>query len=77
MVKYDDENNYGPWRKYMRVRVEIDMEKPMKQDLVIGREEGDAIKLISNIQDSLFPTGLVTRSLCWNKWCFSKLPLEF
>lgn len=53
MVKYDDENNYGLWRKYMWVRVEISMEKPLKQDLVIEREEGDAIKLISNIQDSL------------------------
>lgn len=35
MVKYDDENNYGPWWKYMKVRIEIDMEELLKQDLVI------------------------------------------
>ena len=27
MVKYDDENNYDPCRKFMRVRGEIDMEE--------------------------------------------------
>jgi hypothetical protein len=31
----DDENNYGPWRKYMRVMIDIDMEEPQKQNLVI------------------------------------------
>lgn len=30
----------------MRVWVKIDMEEPLKQDLVIEREEGDDIKLI-------------------------------
>jgi len=45
MVKYDEENNYGPWKKYMRVWVKIDMEEPLKQDLVI-EEEGDDIKFI-------------------------------
>jgi len=44
MVKYDDENNYDPWRKYMRVRVKIDMEEPLKQDQVIERGEGDVMK---------------------------------
>jgi hypothetical protein len=51
IVKYDEENNYGPWRKYMRVWVKIDMEEPLKQDLVIEREEGDDIKLIFKFEN--------------------------
>jgi hypothetical protein len=46
MVKYDEENNYGPWRRFMRVRVEIALEEPLQKSLVIEREEGEDIKLV-------------------------------
>jgi len=46
MVKYDEENNYGAWRIYMRVRMEIGLEEPLKQDLLIERESGEDIKLV-------------------------------
>lgn len=46
MVRYDDENNYGPWRRFMRVRVEIALEEPLQQSLVIEREQGEDIKLV-------------------------------
>jgi len=38
MVKFDEENNYGPLRRFMRVRVEIVVEEPLQQALVIERE---------------------------------------
>lgn len=46
MIKFDDENNYGPWRKYMRVRVQIDVNVPLQQELIIEREKGESIKLV-------------------------------
>lgn len=46
MIKFDEENNYGPWRKFMRIRVEVMVEEPLQQELVIEREEGDNIKLL-------------------------------
>lgn len=43
MVIFDEENNYGPWRKYVKIRVEIEIEQPLKQDLIL---EGDMCKNI-------------------------------
>ncbi|MCI02673.1 histone-lysine N-methyltransferase ATXR2 [Trifolium medium] len=30
-VKYDDINNFSPWRKYMRLRVAINTQEPLKK----------------------------------------------
>lgn len=46
MVIFDEENNYGPWRKYVKIRVEIEIEQPLKQDLIL---EGDVQKYMANI----------------------------
>jgi len=46
MIKFDEENNYGPWRRFMRIRVAIAIEAPLQQELIIEREEGDDIKLL-------------------------------
>lgn len=37
MTKYDEDNNYGPWRKYIKIRVEIVIEGPLKQDIILER----------------------------------------
>lgn len=50
LVKYDEDNNYGPWRKYMRLRVEIALEEPLQQDLVIERSAGGNIRLLFNYE---------------------------
>jgi hypothetical protein len=46
MIRFDEEKNYGPWRKFMRVRAEIAVEAPLQQELVIERKEGENIKLV-------------------------------
>ncbi|PNX81822.1 cysteine desulfurase mitochondrial-like [Trifolium pratense] len=33
-VKYDDLNNCGSWRKYMRIPVAININEPLKKSLV-------------------------------------------
>jgi len=51
MIRFDEENNYGPWRGFMRVRVKIEVEEPLQQELVIEREEGENIRLFSSMKN--------------------------
>lgn len=46
MLKFDEENNYRSRRRFMMVRVEIAVEEPLQQELVIEREEGESIRLV-------------------------------
>ncbi|KEH26398.1 hypothetical protein MTR_6g053790 [Medicago truncatula] len=48
MLKFDEENNYRSRRRFMMVRVEIAVEEPLQQELVIEREEGESIRLVFN-----------------------------
>jgi hypothetical protein len=38
-IKYDDTNNYSPWRKYMRLRVAINTQEPLKTEWSFGRDK--------------------------------------
>jgi hypothetical protein len=45
-IKYDDTNNYSPWRKYMRLRVAINTQEPLKIEWSFEREQGAEVKVI-------------------------------
>lgn len=51
MARFDDENNYGPWRRFMRVRAEIEVDAPLQQELVIEREAGKTSALCSSMKN--------------------------
>ncbi|PNY15691.1 hypothetical protein L195_g012392 [Trifolium pratense] len=42
-VKYDDYTNSGSWRLYMRVRVAIKVDEPLKQGLTFEKEDGGVV----------------------------------
>lgn len=63
MVKYDEENNYDHWRKYMKIRVEIAIEEPLKQDLIIECDARDNTRLMFKYEKL-------------GKFCFIVVPLD-
>ncbi|MCH81611.1 DUF4283 domain protein, partial [Trifolium medium] len=54
-IKYDDTNNYSPWRKYMSLRVAINTQEPLKTGLSFQREQGQsgAIGTTANTNSSI------------------------
>lgn len=40
-LEYDEKNNAGPWRSYMRVRVRLDSKKPLKKERMVRMAGGD------------------------------------
>jgi hypothetical protein len=44
-IEYDESNNWGPWRAYMRIKVAIDVNQPLKKEWKIRKEGGDWIML--------------------------------
>jgi hypothetical protein len=44
-VKNDDLNNCGSWRKYLRIRVAININEPLKKSLVFDRDEGEPVQI--------------------------------
>ena len=40
-LDYDDSNNLGVWRTYMRIRVLLDVRVPLKRKKKISMENGD------------------------------------
>jgi hypothetical protein len=44
-INYDDLNNYGSWRKFMRIRVAINVNEPLKTDWAFVREQGEVVKV--------------------------------
>lgn len=63
MVKYDEENNYDHWRKYMKIRVGISIEEPLKQDLIIECDARDNTRLMFKYEKL-------------GKFCFIMIPLD-
>ncbi|MCH79475.1 putative ribonuclease H protein [Trifolium medium] len=43
-IKYDDTNNYSPWRKYMRLRVAINTQEHLKTEWSFDCEQGAEVK---------------------------------
>jgi hypothetical protein len=44
-IEYDESNNWGPWRAYMRIKVAVDVNQPLKKEWKIRKEGGDWIML--------------------------------
>jgi len=46
LLKYDFNNNYGTWRKYMRLRVTMNVKEPLKQCFEFEREGADPVTVV-------------------------------
>jgi len=44
-VSYDINNYYGPWRMYMRIRVALNVNEPLKRCMVFEKEDGIDVNL--------------------------------
>ncbi|GAU15155.1 hypothetical protein TSUD_08930 [Trifolium subterraneum] len=44
-VKYDDLNNYGSWRLYMRIRVAVKVNETLKKSFTFEKEDGGIVHL--------------------------------
>ncbi|WJX13204.1 hypothetical protein P8452_03620 [Trifolium repens] len=42
-VKYDDYNNHGSWRMYMRIRVAVKVDEPLKKSFTFEKEDGGVV----------------------------------
>ncbi|GAU37478.1 hypothetical protein TSUD_207140 [Trifolium subterraneum] len=42
-IKYDEYNNSGSWRMYMRVRVAVKVDEPLKKSLTLEKEDGGIV----------------------------------
>lgn len=45
-IRYDENNYYGPWRMYMRIRVAMNVNEPLKRSMVFEREDGSAVNIL-------------------------------
>jgi hypothetical protein len=45
LVKYDYENNYGNWRRYVRLRVSLPVKEPLKKSFEFVLEHGAAVRV--------------------------------
>jgi hypothetical protein len=45
-LEYDEENNWGPWRKYLRLKVALNVNVPLKKDWAIRKDGGDWVKVM-------------------------------
>lgn len=45
LVKYDHDNNYGNWRRYMRLRVSFPAKEPLKNSFEFVLEDGAVIRV--------------------------------
>lgn len=50
-VGYDAYNNYLVWRKYMRIKVAINVELPLKKNWAFDRVEGDMVHLVFKYEE--------------------------
>ncbi|CAK8532571.1 unnamed protein product [Lathyrus sativus] len=42
-IAYDEQDNFGTWRKYMRIRVAINIQEPLKKSWSFDRLEGEHV----------------------------------
>lgn len=62
LLKYDFNNNFGPWRKYMRLRVAMEVTIPLKQCWEFERDGADPVTVFfkyENIGNFCYICGLL------------------
>jgi len=72
-VKYDFENNCGTWRKFMRIKVEIDVNEPLEQSWLFERESAEAVTVefkYERLGDFCYVCGILghTHNFCTKKF---------
>lgn len=64
-VEYDSKNNSSIWREYMRLKISLDVRKPLKRKKKITRRNGSDFMVTCNYErlgDFCFSCGLVTHT---------------
>lgn len=64
-MDYDAKNNSSIWREYMRVRIKLDVRKPLKRKKKINRRDGSEFVVsckYERLGDFCFFCGLLTHT---------------
>ncbi|CAI8618873.1 unnamed protein product [Vicia faba] len=79
-VKYDEQNNYASWRKFMRIRVGINVQLPLKKSWFFNRMTGDKVQVVfkyEKLGTFCFLCGLIGHlNFCHLKFISSTRPDE-
>jgi 14-3-3 protein epsilon len=76
-VKYDDLNNCGSWRKYMRIRVAIRINEPLKKNWVFERDGGEPVEVhfkYEKLGNFCFSCGIIGHT---DNYCSKRLEAGF
>lgn len=64
-ISYDAKNNSSIWREFMRIKIRLDVRKPLKRKKKIKRKNGSEFTVLSKYErlgDFCFACGLVTHT---------------